>query len=114
MSFFFRLRNAGQSCQWFMDEVLLGIPHTFVYLDDILVASETAEQHQEDLKEVLQRLKEFGLVLNHEKCVFNTSTWNSWATWWMPLTSGRSQHVCRPSTPSHSPPQRGSCSASWG
>ena len=56
-----------------MDNVLLGIPHTFVYLDDILVASETAEQHQEDLKEVLQRLKEFGLVLNHEKCVFKAS-----------------------------------------
>ena len=37
------------------------------------MASETAEQHQEDLKEVLQRLKKFGLVLNHEKCVFNAS-----------------------------------------
>ena len=37
------------------------------------MASETAEQHQEDLKEVLQRLKEFGLVLNHEKCVFKAS-----------------------------------------
>ena len=69
----FGLRNAGQSFQRFMDEVLMGIPHTFVYLDDILVASETAEQHQEDLKEVLQRLQEFGLVLNHEKCVFNAS-----------------------------------------
>ena len=41
----FGLRNAGQSFQRFMDEVLLGIPHIFVYLDDILVASETAEQH---------------------------------------------------------------------
>ena len=32
-----------------------------------------AEQHQEDLKEVLQHLKEFGLVLNHKKCDFNAS-----------------------------------------
>ena len=39
----FGLRNTGQSFQRLMDEVLLGIPHTFVYLDDILVASETAE-----------------------------------------------------------------------
>ena len=69
----FGLCNAGQSFQQFMDEALLGIPHTFVYLDNILVASETAEQHQEDLKEVLQCLKEFELVLNHEKCVFNAS-----------------------------------------
>ena len=93
-----------------MDEVLLGIPYTFVYLDDILVASETAEQHQEDLKEVLQRLKKFGLVLNHEKCVFNASQVEFLSMWWMPLALGRSQHVCRPSTPSHSPPQSGSCS----
>ena len=33
-----------------MDEVLLGIPHTFAYLDNILGASETAEKHQEDLR----------------------------------------------------------------
>ena len=39
----FGLRNAGQSFHWFMEEVLLGIPHIFVYLDDILVASKTAE-----------------------------------------------------------------------
>ena len=52
----FGLCNASQSFLRFMDEVLLGIPHTFAYLDDILVASETAEQHQEDLNEVLQRL----------------------------------------------------------
>ena len=63
----FGLRNAGQSFQPFMDEVLLGIPHTLVYLNDILVASKTEEQHQEDLKNALQCLKEFGLVLNHEK-----------------------------------------------
>ena len=69
----FGLRNAGQSFQQFIDEVLLGIPHIFIYLDDILVASETAEQHQEDLEEVLQRLKEFELVLNHKKCVFNST-----------------------------------------
>ena len=37
------------------------------------MASETAEQHQEDLKEVLHGLKEFGLVLNHEKCIIYAS-----------------------------------------
>ena len=66
----FGLRNAGQSFQRFMDEVLAGVPHIFVYLDDILVASETREQHVQDLERVLRRLQQHGLVLNGEKCAF--------------------------------------------
>ena len=37
----FGLRNAGQSFQHFMDEVLQRLDCIFVYLDDILVASDT-------------------------------------------------------------------------
>ena len=39
----FGLRNAGQSFQRFMDEVLKGLHCIFIYLDDILVASNTVE-----------------------------------------------------------------------
>ena len=39
----FGLRNAGQSFQRFMDEVLEGLDCIFVCLDDILVASNTVE-----------------------------------------------------------------------
>ena len=67
----FGLKNAGQSFQRLMDEVLRGLPYTFVYLDDILVASRTQEEHMEHLREVLQRLETNGLVINKEKCVFN-------------------------------------------
>ena len=41
----FGLRNAGQSFQRFMDEVLEGLGFIFVYLEDILVASNTVEEH---------------------------------------------------------------------
>ncbi|CAC5421039.1 unnamed protein product [Mytilus coruscus] len=40
------------------------------YLDDILVASETFDQHIEDLQNVFQRLSNAGLKLGHKKCTF--------------------------------------------
>lgn len=41
-----------------------------VFLDDIIVFSRTLEEHEERLKKVLTCLKEFGLKLSPEKCVF--------------------------------------------
>ena len=70
----FGLRNAGQSFQRFMDEVLHGLDCIFVYLDDILVASNTVEEHHIHLEEVLKRLQQHGLVLHLEKCVFFASS----------------------------------------
>ena len=42
-------------------------------MDDALVASRNHVAHQEDLRSVLQRLEEHGLVLNKEKCIFSAS-----------------------------------------
>ncbi len=64
----FRLRNAGQSFQRFMDEVLSGLDFAFCYLDDILIGSSSTEEHMQHLHLVLQRLQEYGLILNMEKC----------------------------------------------
>ncbi len=64
----FGLCNAGQSFQRFMDEVLSGLDFAFCYLDDILIGSSSTEEHMQHLHLVLQRLQEFGLVLNMEKC----------------------------------------------
>ena len=70
----FGLKNAGQDFQRLMDRILGDIPHTFVYLDDILIASETMEQHLEDLERVFKILEENGLVVNRKKCILGAST----------------------------------------
>ena len=66
----FGLRNAGQSFQHFMDDMLEGLDCIFVYLDNILVASNTVEEHEVHLEQILKRLQQHGLVLHLEKCVF--------------------------------------------
>uniref|UniRef100_A0A8R1HY74 RNA-directed DNA polymerase n=1 Tax=Caenorhabditis japonica TaxID=281687 RepID=A0A8R1HY74_CAEJA len=40
----------------------------FVYVDDLLIASATVEEHERDLKEVLSRLRRSGLKLRATKC----------------------------------------------
>jgi len=66
----FGLRNAGQTFQRMMDDVLVDVPHTFSYMDDLLVASPTKTAHQADLHMVMAKLEEHGLVVNNEKCQF--------------------------------------------
>jgi len=69
----FGLRNAGQTFQRLMDEVLVGLPYVFVYLDDMLVASRSHAEHVQHLTAVLQRLEKHGLVLNGKKCVLGAN-----------------------------------------
>ena len=64
----FGLRNAGQTFQRMMDEILAGLDYCFVYYDDILVGSRSVEEHRIHLREILSRLQKHGLVLNAEKC----------------------------------------------
>ena len=70
----FGLKNAGQDFQRLMDSILGDIPRVYVYIDDILVASETPEQHLEDLKTVFKVLSENGLVVQRSKCVLGKSS----------------------------------------
>ena len=65
----FGLRNAGQTFQRFMDEVLRDVPGCFVYLDDILLASSTEDDHLRLLDQVIRRLDQYGVVINRDKCV---------------------------------------------
>ena len=66
----FGLKNAAQTFQRLMDHVTSQLSGVFVYLDDVLVASPTAEQHKSDLRQLFSALRQFGLVLNVNKCVF--------------------------------------------
>ena len=45
----------------------------YVYLDDILVASETESEHRELVKEVIRRLNKANLRLNIDKCLFGVT-----------------------------------------
>ena len=45
----FGLRNAAQSFQRFMDQVLRGLPFAYAYIDDVLIASSTPEEHLKHL-----------------------------------------------------------------
>ena len=46
----FGLKNAAQSFQRLMDGILRDIPFAFVYLDDILVASRSSQEHAQHLE----------------------------------------------------------------
>ena len=63
------LRNAAQTFQRFMDSVLRGLPFCWAYLDDLLIASSSPEQHKSHLRAVFTRLQEFGIRVNPDKCV---------------------------------------------
>ena len=66
----FGLRNVAQTFQRFMDQVLRGISNTYVYIDDILIASSTPKEHLRDLKSVFKYLASHGIVINPSKCIF--------------------------------------------
>ena len=70
----FGLKNAGQDFQRLMDSILGDLPRVFVYIDDILVASETLEQHLEDLDAVFKVLSANGLVIRRDKCLLGQSS----------------------------------------
>lgn len=57
-----------------MDNVFRGLDFCYVYIDDLLIASTSPQQHREHLRLVFERLRHFDMVINPQKCVFGTST----------------------------------------
>ena len=53
-----------------MDQILGDIPHCFVYVDDLLIASPDATSHLNHVRQVLDRLRLHGLSINPAKCEF--------------------------------------------
>ncbi len=66
----FGLKGAAQTFQRLMDSVLRDMSFLFVYLDDILVASTSMEEHLTHLRQLFERLSEHGLIVNPAKCQF--------------------------------------------
>lgn len=70
---FFGLMNAPATFQALMNTIfanLVAKGKVAVYLDDILVFTETLEEHREIVQEVLSRLEKHDLYLHPEKCEF--------------------------------------------
>jgi hypothetical protein len=67
----FGLRNASMRV---MDRITGDFAFVFCYQDDMIVASVNEEQHLLHLRAVLERLRQHGLVLNGEKCLFGQSS----------------------------------------
>ena len=66
----FGLAQAPAYFQELMNKVLNGLGFTLAYLDDIIIFSETAEQHLKHIQIVLTRLKQANLKLKKSKCLF--------------------------------------------
>ena len=70
----FGVSSAPGIFQRVMEEVLQGIPKVVVYLDDILAASDSEEEHVKLLDTILSRIEAAGLRLRKSKCTFGVSS----------------------------------------
>ena len=68
---FFGINSAAEVFQDAIRQVLSGLKGTINISDDILVYGSTVQEHNANLKSVLNRLREKGLTLNREKCELN-------------------------------------------
>lgn len=72
----FGLRNASQTFQRFMHEVLRGIQGCYCFVDDILLYTKDEDSHRALLHKVLQQLDKYGVTLNIDKCEFGKEVIN--------------------------------------
>ena len=66
----FDLAQAPAYFQNLMNKVLNGLHFTFAYLDDVVIFSETEEQHLKHIPTVLTKIKQANLKLKKSKCAF--------------------------------------------
>ncbi len=57
-----------------VDRAVADLEAVFAYVDDMDVASKDAEEDAIHLRQLFTRLREHGLVINAEKCVFGASS----------------------------------------
>ena len=71
----FGLKNAGATYQRTMNYIFHDLIGKLVeiYIDDVVVKSTSAGGHLEDLRQVLERTRRFGLRMNPKKCAFGVS-----------------------------------------
>ncbi|CDO70296.1 hypothetical protein BN946_scf184603.g7 [Trametes cinnabarina] len=72
----FGLSNTPAAFQRFVNKVFADLLDVcvIVYLDDILIYSNSLEEHQQHVKEVLRRLQKFKLYARADKCEFHATS----------------------------------------
>ena len=70
----FGLKNAAQTFQRCMDSVSRDLPFVYINLDDILVASNSADEHMKHLRQLFDRLADYAIVVNPKNCVLGQSS----------------------------------------
>src|SRR6204780_4566138 len=74
---FFGLTNSPATFQTMMDEIFIDLISegvVVVYLDNILIFTESAEEHQRITRQVLELLEKHQLYLRPDKCEFERTT----------------------------------------
>jgi len=68
----FGLKSAPSTFQRLMNNVLMGLIGTrcFVYLDDVIIFGETLQEHYARLREVFEKLRQYNLKIEPDKCEF--------------------------------------------
>lgn len=72
----FGLCNASSTFQRFIDEVTRGLNGVYAFIDDILIASTTPEEHILHLTALFERLNHYGLTIKPSKCTLGASSLN--------------------------------------
>jgi hypothetical protein len=66
----FGLKNAPAEFQRVMDQVHIGLPFAWCYIDDVIIFSKIPHEHVKHLQAIFERLRRWGLRLHHGKCKF--------------------------------------------
>lgn len=68
----FGLKNSPPTFQRYIDETFKGIQGkaVFTFIDDLIIAADTLDEHAEKLEQVFDRLRQSNLQINVDKCEF--------------------------------------------
>ena len=69
-----------KTIQRLIDRVLRGLPFCYAYIDDLLVASASPDEHKHHLQLVLQRLSNHCFIINSSKCKLGVAELDFWGT----------------------------------
>ena len=72
----FGLCNAAQTFQCFIDQLLRDLLFCYAYIDDVLIGSASEKEHKHHLTLVLERFKEYAVMMNPSKCELGVTQLN--------------------------------------